>query len=687
MITNKRNIPKWEILKKSYKSNNNNLELAKLITIPFVLFVCVALAALSAQAKVYADEIPTRESIQQILSDKGENSKIYDRTGKLLFTFKDPVQDREYAEFSEIPPEIIAAVLAAEDEDFFIHHGIDYLGAAKGVATTLSSNGENTVGGSTITQQLIKQTLLTADRTIDRKAKEAILALMVEQAYTKTQILEYYLNSTSYGGRVIGIKTAARTYFNKSLEELTLNEAAFLVSLVQSPGEYSPLFSKDKERAIELSTQRRRFVLNQILENEAILEYLKTGKLESLGRQQDYGPSQDTNLPLNADYSGEFIEELKDQEVEFAPTEDEILAPHFVFYVRDILQEEPYNLTIDDLYTGGYKIHTSIDLGIQEIAERKVKEGVDIYGPGYGFENGALVTIDAQSGEILAMVGSKGYELTNDRNNKRFDPEVNSATSLHQLGSSLKPWVAYLAFDKKGEKYRRYTTVFDTPKTFQTDQGPYSPKNSDGKFRGEMSLNEAILTSRNLPFLKIADDLGAWQLPVFMQQIGYRKDTHYGLSAAVGGVDESLLDHTTAYTGLANGGSVKKSIAVLKIVDQSDTTIYTAQKGEQQFGLNGIAVSTVNAMLGDRRYSYGAYSLKFFDGMKLAGKTGTSENNRDTFYMGYGPKLVTGVWLGNNDNTPMVGNAYGINTALPVWSGYMREVMQKYPQYREYGSY
>lgn len=684
-IANMQQISKWKILKSSRKSKTH-LELIKLITLPIFLLFLVGVSSLLLQLKIYADEVPTREKIAQVLSNKGENSKIYDRNGELLYIFKDPIQDREYAEIWEIPPVVIAAVLAAEDEDFFRHEGIDYVATARGVMTTLTSGGENVVGGSTITQQLVKQTLLTNERTVDRKAKEAIIATMVEEQYDKMEILELYLNVTPYGGRVIGIKTAARTYFNKSLQNLTLNEAAFLVSLIQSPGEYSPLYSNDKEQAIILSDKRRRFVLQQILDNEHLVEYLKSGDLAAL----DFEAAKEqpsVTIPVSKTYTRAKIAKQIDTEIEFKTRTDFIRAPHFVFYVRDLLAKKPYNLTSEDLYSGGYQIYTTLDLDIQRITQRKLSEGVYNYGPQYGFENGAATVINAQTGEILAMVGSKGYNLQNDKSNKKFDPKVNVAIANQSLGSSLKPWVAYLAFDRANDKYKQYTKVVDESYSFLTPEGWYTPKNADGKFMGEMTIHQALLLSRNIPFLKIADDIGSWQLPELMTQIGYKKQNQYGLAAAIGGVDENLLDHTAAYTGLANGGSVKKHLAVLRILDNEGDVVFKGKKRVELKSLNIGSVAAVNNILGDRGFTAGTYSLKFIGSHKLAGKTGTSDNNRDTYYIGYSPALVVGVWTGNNDNTPMSANAFGSTTALPVWNGIMSEILANRPDYHVYGSY
>lgn len=675
------NISKAFLLRK-YKQRRSQIELVNYI----VLLVVVSLALVGVQGlsqlKTYAEEIPTEDKIRANLVNKGENSKIYDRNGVHLYTFKDPDRDREYAGFNEIPPTVIAAALAAEDKDFFIHEGIDYLGTAKGIATTLATGGESKIGGSTITQQLIKQTLLSNERTVDRKIKEAIIALRVEQNYTKEEILEYYLNVSNYGGRVQGIKTASYTYFNKPVTELNLNEAALLMSLVQSPGEYSPLFANNKEQAAKLANERRIFILEQIAKNPQLLGYLNSAdrNLLYLHSKTAFDPTGGVSEPQ---YTAASVASLQVEVFSFSLPVDELRAPHWVFYIRDLLQQEPYNLSIIDLYSGGYKIYTSLDIRIQELAEQKIKEGVDIYGSRYNFQNAALVSVDPRNGEILAMVGSKGYNLPNEPGNKRFDSEVNVTTARQSLGSSLKPWVAYLAI--KSGKYNRNTIVEDTPQTFYRS---YKPKNSDGKFMGEMTLHKALLESRNLPFLKISYQMGDWQLPELMKQVGYRTDAKYGLAATVGGVDETLLDHTVAYTGFANGGKVMKKKPVLRIERGDGSVSYKAKEGDVLYELNRPAVAAVNDILGDKSYTPGPYGYKFpGGGYKLAGKTGTSDSNKDTYYIGYGPRIVSGVWCGNNDNSRMTNGAFGSYTALPIWSRQMGEFLRQFPEYAERGSY
>lgn len=662
------------------RKRRSSLELANFFGLAVVLVGAILVVGLLGQVKIYAQEIPTETKIRSSLENKGENSRIYDRNGALLYTFKDPDRDREYADYDKFSPTLIAAILAAEDKEFFTHDGIDFIATVKGLVTTVSSKGETTIGGSTLTQQLVKRTLLSSEQSFERKIKEAMLALLIERDYSKEDILEYYLNVVNLGGRIIGMETGAKTYFNKSISEVNLGEAIFLAALVQSPGDYSPLHAVDKAKAERLLQERRELVIDQLVINKKFLAYLNSGDREYLYLKPtaEVDPSAGISDPA---FTVEKIKALAKEKFTFNVAKEELKAAHWVFYIRDLLKSEPYNLTLEDLYSGGYDIYTSLDLRIQEIAERKLKEGVDRYGPRYRFENGSIVTADARTGEILAMVGSKGYDLPSDPNNTKFDPKFNVATAPQSLGSSLKPFVVLMGFDSG--KYNANSTVKDVPRKFY---GNYKPKDADGKFLGEMSLSKALLLSRNIPFISMLYELGDWRLGELMEKIGYRSENNYGLSAAVGGVDESLLDHTVAYTGLANGGDVMKKRPVLKIVNRDGSLKYESQS-EVIYRFNRKSVAEVNDILGDKSFTQDTYGNKFIGNLKLAGKTGTSDGNKDTYYMGYGPKIVTGVWNGNSDNSRMRPTAFGSTTSLLIWNSYMRELFRQFPEYADNGSF
>ncbi len=661
-------------LLKSRKKDFAQVELvAFVVTIIFILMGIVAIYV-SGTIKTFADEIPSENAIREQLLNKGENSKIFDRNGQLLYTFKDPDRDREYITIDEITPEIIAAVIAIEDQDFYVHQGINYVALVRAAITSLDSRGERLVGGSTITQQLVKQILLTNEQSADRKIREAFLSLIVERDYSKDKILELYLNTANFGGRVQGIRTAADVYFGKSVADITVAEAVYLIAMVQSPGELSPLFSDDKELAASLLKSRQEVLLNSMQGLDKINAYLNTADKEFLripGR-----PSLDSADAKNIKIAAALKESIV---VKFFS--ESIDAPHWVFYVRSVLRGNPYNLSINDLYSGGYRIYTTLDLELNKLGEEKVRSGVERWGSVYGFENSSLVSIDARTGEILAMVGSKGYSLQSDPSNRKFDPKVNVSLSKQTLGSSLKPWVAYLAFNSG--RYQPGSMIEDSEQVFY---GNYRPKNFDGRFQGEMTITQALLDSRNLPFLKLLYGMGDSSLGNLMKQIGYAPENSYGLASAIGGVDETLLDHTAAYTGFANGGQAMRAQSILKITRANNEVIYNWSP-QVKADLNRQAVGQVNAILGNKSYQPGTYSLKFVGNQKLAGKTGTSDGNVDTYYMGYGPKVVTGVWCGNNDNARMSSSALGSTTAVRIWNDYMRGLFSLRPELGQPGSY
>lgn len=622
--------------------------------------LAVGFSFLSMELSSIYKELPNIDSIRDRLAQKTENSFIYDRNGTLLYTFKSPNVDREYLPSSEITDLVKLVAIAAEDKDFYKHHGVDYLATIKASIQSFTDSDSRIAGGSTLTQQLAKNTFLTSERSLIRKLKEVILSFVIESDYSKDQIMEYYLNTITFGSRVTGLKTAAKVYFSKTVAELNFNEVAFLISIVQSPNELSPLYTHDQEAAWKNNNQRRQYIINQVLTN------------------YDYFGSILSNLPTKADLEG-----FKESTVALNPSITDIKAPHFVFYVQSILSKPPYNISTGDLYTGGYHIYTTLDLKMQEIAEQEVLAGVNRLGGRYNFNNAALITIDPRNGDVLAMQGSKNYWASRDPGGK-FDPHVNVTLSSQNLGSSLKPFLTYLAFSSK--KYSRYTTILDTPQTFA---GGYQPKNVDGKFLGPMSIDTALKLSRNLPFVKILNQVGVSNFVGLLKQLGYtnaNKGADYGLSAALGGVSETLFDHTYAYGTLANNGIRVTPRPITKIVNKEGKASEYAASSSRI--MNAGPASEVNRILGDKSYTASNHWMVTLSGAyKFAGKTGTTDNNKQNYYIGYSPALVTAIWAGNNNNVELRGDAFGSTTALPIWHRYTQRVLQQFPSYAVRGSY
>lgn len=598
----------------------------------------------SYQLKLFASKIPTESEIISKVSEKSENSKVYDRNGVLLYEFRDPQKDRQYAKLEEVPVNLIWILLNAEDINFYKHEGVDLNGILRSINIYISSEGDTVIGGSTITQQLVKNTVLSNEKTLERKLKEILIAFLIETKYSKAEILEMYLNSISFGGNIIGIKTAAHTYFSKDLKDLTFEESVFLISLIQQPGQSSPLFSTNEQLAWNIVESRKNYIYKQI---DANYDYIKK-----------YHPG----FPDEVDILASNVNSIK-----LNPTIGDIKAPHFVFYIKDVLQKEPFNFTEQELGNLGLNIYTTLDYEMQKIAEEKIKAGVE--NNKYGFANAALVTINPKTGEILAMVGSKDYFGQKDADGA-FDPYVNVALSDRNLGSSLKPFIAYEAFKEK--KFKPDSVIADAPVNFDG----YKPKNSDGKFMGDMTLSRALVISRNIPFVKITDKVGVTNILDLLEKLGYdnaKFKDRYGLSIALGGFSSNLVEHTHAYAALANKGRLPKVSQILWITKPNPAR----KKGYTEIYENKLSSEEIL----DPKYV--AQVTKILDEYGLpgvAGKTGTTDSNQDNYFLGYTDNFLTGLWIGNNNNKPMARNAFGSTTALPIWNSYYLELVKKYPE-------
>ncbi|MEJ2441656.1 MAG: transglycosylase domain-containing protein [Patescibacteria group bacterium] len=475
----------------------------------------IALFAFSFWLIVLKD-LPSPEEL--ITRDQEISTKIYDRNGELLFKiYKD--QNRTPVSLEQIPIHVRLATLAAEDAEFYQHLGFSIRGIIRAMIRN-ATQGELT-GGSTITQQLVKNALLSSEKTIIRKIREIILAVRVEMTFTKDEILEMYLNEVSYGGTAYGIQEASQLYFGKDVENLTLAEAAILAGLPKSPTRYSP-FGPNPDLAIE----RQREVIRLMRINKYITE-------------------EQENEALN-------------QKLSFAPNKIDIKAPHFVMFVKQALVEKYGEELIEK---GGLEIMTTLDYSIQKMAEEVVTEEINKLGPLH-VTNGAALIVDPQTGEILAMVGSKDYFDTEAEGN------VNVITRLRQPGSSIKP-VNYAYALSNG--YTPASILSDTPVTFSIQgQEPYSPKNYDGNFRGNLSLRSALAESRNVPAVKVLASYGVNKMIEMGQKMGittWEDPTRFGLSLTLGGGDVKLIDLAKVYATLANYGKRPEFVSTLKITD------------------------------------------------------------------------------------------------------------------------
>lgn len=591
-------------------------------------------------------------SPKELVTRKQEMStKIYDRDGELLFKiYKD--KNRTPVSLGQVPIQVRLATLAAEDAEFYQHLGFSVRGIMR-AAVRNATRGE-LIGGSTITQQLVKNALLSSEKTIIRKVREIILAIGVELTYTKDEILEMYLNEVSYGGTAYGIEEASQVYFAKDVGSLNLVEAALLAGLPKSPTKYSP-FGPNPDFALE----RQREVIR-------------------LMRINKYISKEQEEAALN-------------EKLSFAPNKIDIKAPHFVMSIKQSLVEKYGEELIEK---GGLEITTTLDYSIQKIAEEAVTNEIEKLQP-LNVTNGAALVIDPQTGEILAMVGSKDYFDTEAGGN------VNVITRLRQPGSAIKP-INY-AYALSNE-YTPATILADTPVTFSVQgQDPYSPKNYDGGYRGNISLRNALAESRNIPAVKVLANYGVNKMIEMGQKMGittWEDTSRFGLSLTLGGGDVKLIDLAKAYAVLANYGERPEFISILNItnykgevIEENTCTqsklgkylsiltphIYAAEAAKNTCEREQVLDSRVAFLLTDilsdnqaRSPAFGSYSLLNIPGHpEVAVKTGTSNNLRDNLAIGYNQNYLVAVWVGNNDNSPMARVASGITGATPIWNKIM----------------
>ena len=589
-------------------------------------------------------DIPSIESFHT--RKVAESTKIYDRTGRVLLYDVHGTIRRTLVSLDDISRHARNATIAIEDTEFYQHRGIKPGAIARAMLTNVRDGGLSQ-GGSTITQQVIKNTVLSREKTFTRKIKEAVLAIKLERQFTKDKILEIYLNETPYGGTIYGIEEASRYYFAKSAKDLNLTEAAYLAALPQAPTYYSPFGNHRSD-----------------------LEKRK-------------------NLVLQRMFDGGFIsaaefDDAKNSVAEFQARDDTgIKAPHFVFYVREYLEEKYGPAAVSE---GGLSVITSLDYDLQKNAEDVVQKYALSNEKTFKAENAGLVAIDPKTGQILSMVGSRGYF------DDRIDGKFNVTLARRQPGSSFKPFVYAAAFDKG---YTPDTVVFDLktqfsvtcePNFFETTDICYSPENYDGKFRGPMSLRDALAQSVNIPAVKVLYLVGIAPALETARRLGIstltENSSYYGLPLVLGGGEVTLLEMVGAYGAFANDGIIHTPISILKVNDAHGTLLEEYTEDAGSVALNPEVSRTINAVLSDneaRTPAFGESSSLYFPGYSVAAKTGTTNDYRDAWVIGYTPNIVIGAWAGNNDNTPMEKKVAGFVVA-PLWNEVMRFALKQSDQ-------
>ncbi len=585
-------------------------------------------------------QIPDLASFDERLM--GQSTKIFDRTGTVLLYDMGQNMRRTEIPFAEISPNLKNATISIEDNGFYSHGGIKISSIFRALYADLVS-GQLSQGGSTITQQVVKNSLLTREKTWTRKIKEAFLAIKLDKSLTKDQILNLYLNETSYGGTVYGVEEAAQVFFGKSARDVSISEAAYIAAIPQSPTRYSP-FGAHRD---ELDS-RQKLVLLQMKQNGYITE-------------EEYQAATTEEVVFRTQSSGG------------------IKAPHFVMFIREYLADKYEG----DVATEGLRVTTTIDYTLQQKAEEILNKYSLENAKLYHATNAALVTIDSATGQILTMVGSRDYF------DEEIDGQYNVATAERQPGSSFKP-IVYAAALEKG--YTADTVMFDLPTQFSTRCSPdstssvapcYAPQDYDGKFRGPMTLRNALAQSINVPAVGVLYLVGvnnAIDLATKMGISTLKDRSRYGLSLVLGGGEVTLLDMTSAYSVFAAEGIRHPSTGILKIEDKKGKVLEEFEDQSEEV-LSRDTALTISSILSDnaaRTPIFGARSSLYFPDRSVAAKTGTTNDYRDTWVVGYTPQVVVGAWMGNNDNSPIARQVAGYIVA-PMWHAYMNELLSTLP--------
>ncbi|GAP21209.1 transglycosylase domain-containing protein [Leptolinea tardivitalis] len=630
-----------------------------------ILIVGLAAVFIMGAAAIYqyfslASSLPGIENLSEKTS-QFETTRIMDRNGDLLYELLSPTAGRRtYVPLEKISPYLIAATIATEDKDYYNHPGFDPYAIFRALVQNYTS-GETVSGASTITQQLARMLLFSQEERVEvslrRKAREIVLAAEITRKYSKEQILEMYLNEAYYSNMAYGIEAAAETYFNTTADKLTLSQASFLAGLPQSPGVYDIFTNRE-------DTLRRQVQVLDLmvqLSNERNCIYVSTNV-----------------QPVCIDANSAATAAVETSDYPFEIRQNNMRFPHWVNYIRSQLEQQYDPQTI---YRSGFTVYTTIDPTMQEMAERIVKEQVDTLAD-YNVSDGALVAIQPSTGQILSMVGSADF------NNVEISGQVNMAVSPRQPGSSIKPLTYTAAFEKG---WTPATIIWDVPSEFPPSgdpndpREPYKPINYDEKFHGPVTVRTALANSYNIPAVKTLQYIGIYDnkdtpepdgFINFAKRMGINTLTRddYGLSLTLGGGEVTLLDMTSAFAIYANQGMRVKPVSILKIEDYSGNLIYQYKPEEPEQVIRPEHAYLITSILSDnkaRAPMFGENSVLRMP-FDAAAKTGTTNNYRDNWTMGYTPDLAVGVWVGNADYSPMQ-NTTGVTGAAPIWSAFMKE--------------
>ena len=633
------------------------------------LLVLVLLVILGGSFMLYeyytiAATLPSVEDLR-LRASTFETTRIYDRNGNVLYEILDPNAGRRtYVTLDEISPYLVAATIATEDKSFYSHPGFDWLAIVRAFWQN-TQEGEVASGASTITQQLARVLLLEPEERYEqsymRKVREALLAAEITRRYSKDEILELYLNEIFYGNLAYGIEAAAETYFNTSADTLNLSQASFLAGLPQAPAVYDVYNNREATK----------------LRHQAVLTLMYEASQE---QSCIYVSNNPQRICVDSDAAVAAYVDLEDYI--FAAPDVEIRYPHFVTYVRGLLEAQ---FDAQTIYRSGFSIYTTLDPGLQDAAEEIVSNQIATLAANNA-KSGALIALRPSSGEILAMVGSADFY------NEEIDGQVNMVTSpTRQPGSAIKP-ITYLAAFERG--WTASTLIWDVPSEFPPSgdpndpRPPYEPVNYDGRFHGPVTVRTALANSYNIPAVKTLQFVGVYDrvettaedgMIAMAERLGITSLTRpdYGLSLTLGGGEVSLLELTGAYSVMANGGRRVAPVAITRIADHDGNIIfqYEAPAGEQV--IRPEHAYLISSILSDneaRTPMFGPASVLALP-FQAAAKTGTTNDFRDNWTIGYTPDVAVGVWVGNPDYTPMV-NTTGLTGAAPIWAEFMQRAVQ-----------
>jgi len=641
----------------------------KLLSFGFLFFIFCSFSLFI----YYAKDLPRPEKFAE--RQLSQSTKIYDRSGQILLYEIYGEEKRTVISLKEMPEYLKKAVVAAEDANFYRHPGVDFRGIIRAILADLKI-GKPTYGGSTIPQQLIRSVFLSVEKTAERKTREIILALELNRRYPKDQILEWYLNQVPFGQNAYGAEAASQTYFKKPAKELNLAEAAVLAALIQAPSSLSPYENKDELLA------RKDYVLNR--------------------------------MAVNGYLTKDEAEKAKTEEIKFVEKKIEIKAPYFTLWVQQQL-EEKYGK--DFLRESGWKVFTSLDWEIQKIAEEEVREGIR-KNKDYNAHNAGLVAIDPKSGGILAMtVGTGNYyekpypEGCETGDTCSFDPQFNVVVGTkespgRQPGSAFKPFIYAAAF-KKG--YDDKVQVLDALTNFGLwGDEEYLPNNYDGLFRGWVSLRQGLAQSLNVPSIKVLYLIGSETkienleinnflgeektlLQGLKESLETAKDlgittlnkplSDFGPAIVLGGGEVNLLEMASAYGVFANEGLKTEPSAILKIEDEKGNIIFKNEKTPRRVLESNVAQLLTDILSDNEARSpmFGPRSHLYFENYKVAAKTGTTDDFRDCWTIGYAPSVSVGVWVGNNNNEAMIKKQPAATVAGPIFHNFLEKILPILP--------